>query len=91
MKATQETWIVGAEHEAALFDRLARALLSLEYEHDAENYGIAGSQELHEWTAHGRRGKLRIAAETYIGLSVTGPPDLVQELRREFGEVAGKR
>ncbi len=85
-----ETWFVGAEYETALFDRLARALSSLGYEHDSELHGVAGSQELREWTAHGHRGKLRIAAETYVGLSVIGSPDLVAELRREFGEVTGK-
>ncbi|MDJ0909311.1 MAG: hypothetical protein QNI99_08950 [Woeseiaceae bacterium] len=91
MKETSETWIVGAEYEAALLDKLGRALLSLGYENDAELHGVAGSQELREWIARGPRGKLQIVAETYIGLSVTGPPDLVEELRREFGEVAGKR
>ena len=42
---------------------------------------VAGSQELEELdvTIDGRG--LRIEAETYIGLSISGPDDLVQRVR----------
>ncbi len=83
-----KTWIFGREFDKALFDHLADSLKSLGYGCENETYGVAGSQELHQWEAKGRDGTLSISAETYMGLSVTGQPHLVDELRGEFNKIA---
>ena len=67
MEESSKTWIVGREFDKALFNHLANSLKSLGYECEDETYGVAGSQELHQWEAKGRDGTLSISAETYLG------------------------
>ncbi|MGE0388103.1 MAG: hypothetical protein AB7Q97_25540 [Gammaproteobacteria bacterium] len=77
-----QTWLAGPEHDADLRERLAEALESLGYRVAGSDWAVAGSQEVAAWAAEGPRGALAIEAETYIGITVTGPPGLVAELKR---------
>ena len=79
-----ERWIVGAEYDGRLFAALGTSLRALGYNVDAESWGVGGSQEVSSWKVRGPKGNLLVEAETYIGLSVCGEPDLVGELRRHF-------
>jgi hypothetical protein len=46
-----DTWVVGAEYDAAVFQRLGSALEWLGYEFEKASWGVAGSQELTTWRA----------------------------------------
>lgn len=43
---------------------------------------LAGSQDLEEIDVYVKGHMLRVEAETYVGLSITGPVDIVQQIRR---------
>lgn len=79
-----ETWLIGAEHDASLFHRLGSALESLGYQFDRTSWGVAGSQEVTTWHASSSDGSLTVEAETYVGLSVRGPKRLIAALQRRF-------
>ena len=79
-----ERWIVGAEHDEQLLEALGTCLRSLGYELDAPSWGVGGSQELSSWSAASPQGSLVVEAETYIGLSVSGPSVLVGAVRERF-------
>ena len=79
-----KTWVVGPEWDDALLLRLGDALKALGYRVDKHEWGVGGSQELSTWNVHGDAGALRIEAETYIGLTVTGPSRLVDAVKQHF-------
>ena len=78
--------VVGTEHDEALFERLGDTLLSLGYHPDPSNtwHGMAGSQEISHFEFTSPRGKLTVQAETYMGLSISGPTELISEIRAYF-------
>jgi hypothetical protein len=77
-------WVVGDEYDEVAFARLKRALGNLQYfVHDQWN-GVAGSQEIHHWTAVGPNGRLTIESETYVGLSVEGFSSLIADLQAQY-------
>lgn len=79
-----EKWIVGDEYDEAAFARLKRALGNRQYSvRDVWN-GVAGSQDIQHWTAVGPGGELIIESETYVGLSVEGPPSLIADLQAQY-------
>jgi hypothetical protein len=45
---------------------------------------VARSQDIQHWAAVGPGGQLKIESETYIGLSVEGPPLLIAELKAKY-------
>ena len=79
-----QTWVVGLEYDDAAFARLGKALSSLGFRIDQESWGVVGSQEMSVWDARSKKGALRIEAETFIGLSVTGPRMLVDVVKNRF-------
>lgn len=79
-----ESWLVAPEYEAAIFIRLGHALRALGYEIGEPSRGIAGSQEMTTWAATGSLGNLTIESETYVGLTVSGLPNLVAQVRERF-------
>ena len=76
-----ETWVVGAEYEGPQFGKLGRALRELGYAPLPPEYGVGGSQEIRTWRAVGPLGELVVEAETYIGLTLSGPKLLVGSVR----------
>jgi hypothetical protein len=81
---TIEHWTVGHEYDEALFERLKSVLRALGYHIDIEWSGVAGSQDISHWEISCPAGTLQIEAETYIGLSITGPVQLVAGIRERF-------
>lgn len=79
-----EYWLVGAEHDQLLFAQLGDVLRALGYHLDDDWYGIAGSQEISHWVVSGPGGSLTVEAETYVGLVVAGPVELVTALKQRF-------
>jgi hypothetical protein len=80
-----ERWVVGPEHDDRLFRRLGAALTERGFKLGAEWEGVAGSQDISHWEAHSTQGALTVESETYVGLSVEGPSDLVGLVRERFG------
>jgi len=81
-----ETWVVAAEYDTAALKRLGLVLESLGYVFEKRLSGVAGSQELTTWRAYSPYGSLSIEAETYVGLSVRGAPQLIATLRCRWAE-----
>ena len=77
-------WVVGDEFDVAAFTRLKRALGDLRYFARDQWNGVAGSQDIQHWTAAGPGGQLTIESETYVGLSVEGPPSLIADLQTRY-------
>jgi hypothetical protein len=83
------TWTAGPEYEGPHFGKLGQALRDLGYALSPESYGVAGSQEIRRWRAVGPGGDLIAEAETYMGLTLTGPKELVADVReRVLGAAA---
>ena len=79
-----EQFIVGAEHDQMLFLQLGSALRKLGYNLGTSWHGVGGSQDICHWVVVSPAGQLTVEAETYIGLSVSGPPELVAQVRAFF-------
>jgi len=79
-----ETWVVGAEHDKALFLALGAALRKLGCTLEDNTWGVAGSQELGRWVLESSLGQIVVEAETYVGLSVSGPIEAVDALRLQM-------
>jgi hypothetical protein len=79
-----ETWVAGAETDASLLPRLGVALRALGYELGEHWSGIAGSQEISNFEIQSVRGSLSIEVETYMGVTIQGPSELVSEVRAAF-------
>ena len=82
-------WLVGPEHDQAVRQRLNAALGRCGFEVRNASYGMAGSQEVSQWSAIGPAGRLEVEAETYIGLTVEGPTHLVEFAKAEFQRAHG--
>ena len=79
-----KTAVLGAEWDDALRTKLLKVLRKMGAERKDHTWGIGGSQEVEtlEVVIEGRR--IVVEAETYIGLSVTGPPYLVDRIQERL-------
>jgi hypothetical protein len=76
----QETVVLGAEHDTELRLTVLAVMRDLGAVEKDTSWAVAGSQELEQLaTTFGNR-TVRVEAETYIGLSITGDPILVSEI-----------
>jgi len=80
-KNNDMTIILGPEYDLGLQEILRGVLEELRGVELSHGWGVGGSQELE--TAEVRIGAQRVTveAETYIGLSVRGPEELVERIR----------
>jgi hypothetical protein len=71
---------LGPEYDRSRLAAVRRALREMGAKRKRHWWGVGGSQEIthEEWKT--KRGTLILGAETYIGLTVSGPDDLVVEL-----------
>ena len=74
--------VIGPEHDASLFDRLCHAVESAGGSITELSFGVAGSQEIHTYQIALPSGNLQATAETYVGLSLSGPEVLVRQLAK---------
>lgn len=81
-------WVVGDEYDEVAFTRLKRALGDLHYSVLDQWSGLAGSQDIQQWTAVSPMGQLVIESETYVGLSVQGLPSLIADLQARYEQSA---
>lgn len=83
-----KTIVLGPEYDEHLRSALRAALRALGARGLDHQWGTAGSQELEVFEAQVGNERLVIEAETYVGLSVTGPSDLVDTVE---AMVAGRK
>lgn len=80
---------LGDEHDDALLARVRAAVLAAGGQISRPDWGVGGSQEIVTYRVTLPEGSLRLTAETYLGLSLSGPSILVQALQRRVDESAG--
>jgi hypothetical protein len=81
--SNQATVVLGDEFDDSLRQKLMDVLRKLgALQSSGGDRFVVGSQDLEELevTIDGR--SLRVEAETYVGLSISGPADLVEQVRR---------
>lgn len=82
-KSNQVTVVLGDEFDDSLRQKLMDVLRNLgAFQAGKGDRFVVGSQDLEEMevTIGGR--SLHVEAETYVGLSISGPADLVEQVRR---------
>lgn len=78
----EKTIILGCEHDEKLQARLVAELKSAGAILLSSDWAVAGSQELASISVKLRGEILKMKSETYVGLSISGPADLVDEIVR---------
>lgn len=75
-----KTVVLGDEYDAALRARLFAALRRLGAEIVGGDWALGGSQEVESVRVRLDGAELTVEAETYIGLSLTGPAEAVDRV-----------
>jgi hypothetical protein len=81
MEGDTKTVVLGTEWDDALRARLLEVLRALGAQLQDRRSALAGSQGIDTFDIVIDGRHLMVEAETYIGLSLTGPPDLVEKIR----------
>ncbi|HEY8574434.1 hypothetical protein [Phenylobacterium sp.] len=78
--------VLGDEFDRSLRECTRRALKEAGGKRVATKWGVAGSQELdaEEWSFGA--AKIVLEAETYTGLSLSGPEDLLRQIATALGQ-----
>jgi hypothetical protein len=82
IKGNQVKVVLGDEFDDSLRDDVLDVLRGLGATCGDGEHAIAGSQELEKLTVVIQDKMINVEAETYIGLSVAGPSELVSEIRK---------
>ncbi len=77
----QKTLILGPEYDNALREALHSVLARLGAKDLAHDWSVGGSQELETAEVQVGAKCVIIEAETFIGLSIRGPVELVERIR----------
>jgi hypothetical protein len=78
--------ILGSEHDVALRGAVLEYLATIGAEMTARQFGLGGSQIIETTTLALGRDLLVVEAETYVGLSVSGPARLVNRVATLMAE-----
>lgn len=70
--------VLGPEFDIALTERLHRLVKASGGRISVASFGVGGSQEITRYEVTFPTGTLVVKAETYVGLSIRGPEELVQ-------------
>ena len=76
-----EEVLLGPEHDEALFERIEDFVRAAGGRIGESSFTLGGSQELRVYEIVLREGRLNLTAETYVGLSLRGPAELVRKIR----------
>lgn len=76
----EQTLVLGEEGDSNTAAALQVVLKELGASFEDRTWGVGGSQEVFSLVAHVAGSKLMVESETYEGLSITGPSDLVKEV-----------
>jgi len=77
-------WNIGSEYEEILFNKLGEALVKLGFNLSTNWTGVGGSQEISRWEVESNEGKLIIQAQTYVGLTIERPEEIVNKVKNGF-------
>lgn len=75
-----KTATLGDEFDADLKTRLVEKMKALGAKPVSSQWSVAGSQELNSFSVTLEGEVLDIVSETYVGLSISGPDELVDEI-----------
>ena len=78
--------ILGDEYDEELWATLGAVLKGLGGVVGQEWHGTGGSQEIDHFVVAVGDQEVVVEAETFVGITVSGPPDLVDELQRLVAE-----
>jgi hypothetical protein len=79
--SAQKTLILGPEYDNTLREALHDVLTRLGAKGLAHDWGVGGSQELETAEVQVGVDRVIVEAETFIGLSIRGPVELVERIR----------
>lgn len=79
------TTTLGAEFDSALRGRAVSVLKSLGAKKRGGWWGLGGSQEIARTEFVWRGHEVVLEDETYVGLTLSGPPELVDEVVGRLG------
>ena len=71
---------LGPEWDSALLARLRATIIAAGGTMTESSWGVGGSQEVGEFQIQLPSGSLEAMSETYMGLTLRGPAQLVQEI-----------
>jgi hypothetical protein len=77
------TITLGDEYDASLMDALRVVLLRYGAEEMETSWGVGGSQEVSTVTVQVGHTVILVVAETYMGLSLTGPRAIVEQVAEQ--------
>jgi hypothetical protein len=83
--SNHKTVILGDEYDDALRTRLFDVLRGLGAQMSAGERALAGSQDLETCRLRLDGAEVVVEAETYIGLSLSGPADIVDKVTAAIG------
>jgi len=69
-----------AEYDARVFRALGAAVSALNGVVEGPDWAVAGSQEISTWRLTFSSAHVVATAETYMGVTLRGPPDIVSRL-----------
>lgn len=75
------TWHVGSETDDLLLEALRLALEAEGFTARTKSWGVAGSQEVIEVDFESSAGTVRLTSETYEGVTLSGPSEILNLLR----------
>jgi hypothetical protein len=87
----EKTVILGSEYDDSLREVLRNVLMQLGGKGFSCDWGVGGSQEIERTQVQLGANRVIIEAETYIGLSIRGPSELVNQIRDIVMSVMSKR
>lgn len=87
MECHQKKVILGAEWDQTVRARLFSVLKEMGAEPRDHHWGIGGSQEIDTLEVSVDDRCLVIEAETYVGLTLTGPIDLVERIQSRLASI----
>lgn len=76
----KQTINLGPEYDHQMLQALFDALTAEGAQTIDQRSGMAGSQEIGYWKFQLDRGIVEVSAETYLGISLSGPIDLIARL-----------
>jgi hypothetical protein len=79
-----QRWLIAPEHDEAAFRRVGASLKQLGFEVQENWNALAGSQDISHWELSSPIGALIVERETYVGLWVEGPAEVIDRLRHQF-------
>lgn len=87
----EKTIILGPEYDERLRAALREVIVQLGGSSRKHDWGAAGSQEVEIIEANVEGHRLVVEAETYVGLSISGPAELVDRIRDMVQQLLSRR